>query len=269
MKYIASKSVTQEILQKYNIVAKKKYGQNFIIDPNIIHNIVKSANIDKDTCVIEIGPGIGALTQIISMSAKKVLCYEIDERFFSVYETYLNANNIEFQCCDFLSIDIYKVIEQCKAQYQKVIVVANLPYYITTAIIEKIILSNSNIDAMVIMVQKEFALKMTGQHRNPLSIILESMSDVSYEFTVPKQVFLPAPHVDSAIIKIQKRKDVDLKLYQLVKTAFTQRRKTIFNNLKTVYPNIEEMLEKCQIEKHKRSEQLELIDFLRLTEQIS
>lgn len=266
MKDIATRTTTSYILEKYNLQALKKYGQNFLIDSNIINNIVSCGNIDSKTCVIEIGPGIGALTQVLARHTGKVKCYEIDERFKEVYKEFLNLDSIEIRFQDFLTVDIEGEVQELRKEYAKVCLVANLPYYITTQIIEKVIVSDCHIDTMVVMVQKEVAKKFISKYRSPLLFMIEDVGNITYEFTVSKNVFLPAPRVDSAILKIKKQKNIDKDLYDVIQAAFTQRRKTIYNNLKSKYPDIEKALKKCGIEKNKRCEELTLDDFKALTE---
>lgn len=268
MKDIASRSTTSYILEKYHLQARKKYGQNFLVDSNIIDNIITCGEIDETTCVIEIGPGIGALTQVLARHAKKVKCYEIDTQFKRVYDDFLKIDNVEIVFQDFLTVDIKEEIQKLKQSYSKVCVVANLPYYITTQIIEKIVLSNCAIDTMVVMVQKEVAKKYTSDYKSPLLLMIEDMGTISYAFTVNKSVFLPAPRVDSAILKITKDKDIDMALFEVLQVAFKQRRKTIYNNLREVYPTAEKILEASGIQKNKRSEELQLIDFKALTKNI-
>jgi 16S rRNA (adenine1518-N6/adenine1519-N6)-dimethyltransferase len=268
MKDIASPSTTSYILEKYHLQASKKYGQNFLIDSNIIHNIVASGHIDKETCVIEIGPGIGALTQVLGRYAKKVQAYEIDKRFKPVYEEFLEEEHISIIFQDFLQIDIKTEIDKLKKEYKKVCIIANLPYYITSQIIEKIILSDSNFDTMVVMVQKEVAKKFTSEYKNPLLFMIADIGSITYEFSVSKQVFKPMPHVDSAILKIVKERSIDIHLYQVLQTAFNQRRKTLYNNLKIKYPDIEKVLTTLGIDIKKRSEQLTLTDFKNITKQL-
>lgn len=261
MKDIATISTTKYILDKYNLNALKKYGQNFLIDVNVVNKIISQANIDKETAVIEVGPGIGALTQILSRAAGKVISFEIDERFKPVYQEFLTAENIEIIFGDFMKQELTTLVAELKKTYNQVYLVANLPYYITTAIIEKVILSNCGIEQLIVMVQKEVAVKMTSEYKNPLLLMIEDMGTIEYLFTVNKNVFLPMPHVDSAIMKIKISKNPDIKLYELLNVCFKQRRKTIYNNLKQKYNNASEVLEKCNIELKKRSEELELIDF--------
>ena len=268
MKDIATLSTTKYILDKYNLNALKKYGQNFLIDINVVNKIIKETRIDKDVAVIEVGPGIGALTQMLSCYGGKVISFEIDERFKPVYDEFLTADNLEIIFGDFMKQEISKIVADLKKTYQKVYLVANVPYYITTAIIEKVILSDCNIDQLIVMVQKEVALKMTSDYKNPLLLMIKDMGKVEYLFTVNKNVFLPAPHVDSAIIKIVLTKKPNLKLYEILNVCFKQRRKTIYNNLKKEYSNALEILEKCEIDTKKRSEELSLNDFKNITDMI-
>ncbi|WP_455682779.1 16S rRNA (adenine(1518)-N(6)/adenine(1519)-N(6))-dimethyltransferase RsmA [Thomasclavelia sp.] len=268
MKDIATLSTTKYILEKYNLNALKKFGQNFLIDTNIVNKIINQTHIDKNTAVIEVGPGIGALTQILGRSAGKVISFEIDERFKPVYNEFLDKNNIDIIFGDFMKQDIKIIVDQLRQDYQKVYLVANLPYYITTEIIEKVILNDSKIDELIIMIQKENALKMVSDYKNPLLLMIEDIGSIEYLFTVNKNVFIPAPHVDSAIIKIKIDKNPDLKLYETLKLCFKQRRKTILNNLKQKYNNAEEILIHCNIETRKRSEELSLEDFKHITDRI-
>ncbi len=264
MKEIATIKTTEYILEKYNLRALKKFGQNFLIDSNIVEKIVSSERIDEETCVIEIGPGIGAMTQILQRSAGKVVCFEIDERFKDVYQEFLNFDNVEINFTDFLTVDIAVKIEELKQNYSRVLIVANIPYYITTKIIEKVIESGARVDAMVLMVQKEVALKFTSKYKNPIIMMVDYLGKSEYLFTVSKNVFIPKPRVDSAILKITIEKEPNNKLLQLLEVCFKQRRKTIYNNLKQEYPDAREILEKSQIAENMRSEQLKIGDYLRI-----
>ena len=260
MRDIATKTTTSYILEKYHLQALKKLGQNFLIDKNIIEKIIASSNIDKFTAVIEIGPGIGAMTQQLMKHAGLVQCYEIDERLKPVYNDFLNYENVSITFQDFLTINLKEIVTQLKLDYEKVMIVANVPYYITTNIIEKVIIEKAPIDSMVIMIQKEVAEKLISDYKNPLTLTLQDIGQVSYEFSVSKHVFIPRPHIDSAVVKIQFYSTYDEQLYQLLKDAFKQRRKTIYNNLKH-YPNIKDILTISNIPFNKRSEELTLRDF--------
>lgn len=260
MKNIATIQTTKYILDKYHLNALKKYGQNFLIDINIVEKIVDQANINDETLVIEVGPGIGALTQILAKYAKKVISYEIDERFKPVHEEFLDCDNIEIKYENFLDSDL----SNFDGTYQKVVLVANLPYYITSDILEHVTSSDSLISEMYVMVQKEVASKFTSEYKSPLSLLIEDRGYSEYLFTVSKNVFIPAPHVDSAILKIVFSKEYNPKLHSLLKDSFTQKRKTIYNNLKE-YPNIIDILDKCSIDKSKRAQELTIEDYRNIT----
>lgn len=269
MKDVSKKSNTMYLLEKYGLSASKKFGQNFLIDTNVIKRIVESAKLDKDTCVIEIGPGIGALTEYLSYSAAKVRCYEIDERLKGVLaESLSQCDNVEIIFQDFLTVDLNNVISELRKDYKRVCVVTNLPYYITSDIIEKVMSSSCLVDSMTAMVQKEVALKLTDKkNRSPLTLLFDAVGTIEYCFTVSKNVFMPAPHVDSAIIHMTMNQVCDEKLYRVINTAFTQKRKTIYNNLKELFgENTKDILEKCCIDEKKRAEQLGIEEYKRLSE---
>lgn len=264
MKDIATKSTTQYILEKYDLYPKKKFGQNFLIDPRIVEKIVRCSSVNENCAVIEVGPGIGALTQVLSRFAGYVRSYEIDTRFKGVYEEFLSKENVEIVFEDFLKVDLSS-LKDLKNKYEKIILVANLPYYITTQIIEKVLTECTVIDEIVVMVQKEVALKYTSDYKSPLTYMIEDMGKIEYMFTVSQNVFIPAPHVDSAILKITVEKEANLNLYKVLNTAFKQRRKTIYNNLKQEYANVLDVLNECQIDQKLRCEQLTLEDYHTIT----
>lgn len=264
MKEIASPSTTQYILDKYDLFPKKKYGQNFLIDKKIIEKIIYHANLNEDCAVIEVGPGIGALTQLLSKKAGYVRSYEIDTRFQPVYQEFFAGLNIDIVFEDFLKVDLTE-LKKLKDQYKRIVLVANLPYYITSQIIEKVVIESDFIDDIIVMVQKEVALKFTGDYKSPLLLAIQDRGMIEYLFTVSKKVFIPSPHVDSAIIKIKLDKDFNKYLYKVCHLSFKQRRKTIYNNLKKEYPHILEILEKCSIDPQSRCEQLNLQDYQNIT----
>lgn len=268
MKEIASPTTTQYILNKYDLFPKKKYGQNFLVDKTIVEKIVAQGQLDVHSAVIEIGPGIGALTQILAKYAGYVRSYEIDPAFLPVYEEFFKNKNIDIIFEDFLKVDLNS-LKEIKNKYQKIVVVANLPYYITSQIIEKVVTESDFIDEMIIMVQKEVALKFTGSYKSPLLLTIQDRGAVEYLFTVSKNVFIPAPHVDSAILKITLNSHFDDKLYHLLKLAFRQRRKTLYNNLKKEYDQILNILERCHIDPQLRCEQLTLQDYKNITSLLS
>jgi len=241
VKAIATLSRTQEILDGYGFHAKKKYGQNFIIDPHIIERIVNAAQVDKETSVIEVGPGIGALSEGLCQKAKEVKAFEIDEDMVKVLKDVLaSQNNFEVVHQDFLKADLSAAIHEMTGH--KVKIVANLPYYITTKLLEKIALAHQGIEEVFVMVQKDVAVKMSTstdlRDRLPLTLFLKSIADVRLCFDVPRTVFMPSPNVDSAMLSIRFHKHSDLGnefgFYQFLKCAFAARRKRLTNNLKSL-----------------------------------
>ncbi len=268
MKDIATKKNTEYLLQKYGMYATKKFGQNFLIDKNIITKIIGTTPINKETCVIEIGPGLGALSEQLSYHAGKVICFEIDTRLKELLKESLgDCKNLEVIFQDFLTVDLETLVNDIKKEYKHVCIVANLPYYITSEILEKVIISNASIDSMHVMVQKEVALKLTdGRLKSPLTYMIDCIGHASYAMSVSKNVFMPAPHIESAILCITKERDYNEILTDILKIAFTQKRKTIANNLKKVFQErTNEILEECHINNKSRPEELSLDDYIRLT----
>ena len=262
----------QEQFEKYGFNLKKMYGQNFIIDENVINNIIEKAQIDKDTLVIEIGPGAGSLTYKLSQTAKNVICYEIDTTLKEILEENVINSNVEIIFNDFLKCNVNKDIK--KYNYSKLYVVANLPYYITTPIITKIIEENIPVNKMVVMVQKEvgnrFKAKPNSKEYNSLSIYLNYYFDVKKILDISKNVFLPKPNVDSIILElISKKEKLYLKdktlFFKLVKDSFKQKRKTIKNNLKNYdLDRISKILEKNSFNLNARAEQLPIDIFVEI-----
>lgn len=267
MKDIAKKTNTLNILKQFNLTATKKYGQNFLIDLNTVQKIVNSTPIDQETGVIEVGPGIGALSEQLAYKAKKVVCFEIDERLKNVLSFTLGEfQNIDIVFQDFLTIDLKKEVNELKKTCHKVCIVANLPYYITSDILEFIIVSNADIESVHVMVQKEVASKLTDQNvKSPLSLMMQSVGTLKIDMNISRNVFMPSPHVDSAILSLYRDKDYNLQLTKLLKTAFTQKRKTIYNNLKPLFKEETlSILEKEGIKKQIRPEELTIDDYMRL-----
>src|SRR5574344_1293670 len=219
-----------------NFNFKKKFGQNFITDENINNKIIKLANIEDDTLVIEIGPGCGSLTYKLCQNAKNVICYEIDETLKEILNENLREfSNFEIIYDDFLKCDVKKDLK--KFDYKKLYVVANLPYYITTPIIMKIIEDKINVDKIVVMVQKEvgdrFKAIPGSKDYNSLSIFLNYYFEVSKIMDVSKNVFMPKPNVDSIVVEFKKRSN-KLKVneeifFKLIRDSFVQKRKTLRN----------------------------------------
>ena len=254
-----------------NFIFKKSFGQNFLNDHNIISNIVRESNILPNSLVIEIGPGSGNLTREIACVAKHVLCYEIDTRLEEILDSNLDEfRNITIIYDDFLSRNICDDIKDF--EYDNIYVVANLPYYITTPIIIKFITDQILVDKLVVMVQKEvgdrFKAVPNTKEYNSLSVYLNYYFDVKKVLDISKNVFLPKPNVDSIVVEFT-RKDNKYELnnpdlfFKLVKDAFTQKRKTIKNNLKNYdLCKVEEVLNKYGFDLTSRAEQLPIEVFV-------
>ena len=262
---------TKQILEKYNIRAKKGYGQNFLINKAILEKIVKAASLTKDDYVIEIGPGLGTLTEFLCINSKKVLCYEIDSDMYSILQyTLKDYSNKDIILGDFLKQDVKKDIEKYLDGSKSVKVVANIPYYITTPIIFKL-LEIDNITEFTFMVQKEMGDRFTGtvntKDYNALSVYMAYFTKTVKAFNVTRANFMPSPNVDSVVLnsKISK-KDLNLKseeeFLKFVKAIFNQRRKTMVNNISSYYKiskaEIEEKLKDININISIRSEALSL-----------
>lgn len=229
-----------KILSEKNMHAKKMYGQNFLLDKNVLKKIVEVSSITKDDIVIEVGPGIGCLTEYLCLNSKRVICYEIDKDMVDILNENLlkNYNNLEIINCDFLKADLssFNNLDNVK-------VVANLPYYITTPIIFKL-LSETNIKQFTFMVQKEVGQRLTGKPNtkdyNALSVAMSFKTDSKIAFSVKPNSFYPAPNVDSVVIVIKTKKsdyeqNFEAKFLKFVQDLFAQRRKTIINNLNGKY----------------------------------
>ena len=252
---------------------KKSLGQNFLQDKNILENIVKVSNIKSNSLVIEIGPGSGNLTKEIAKVADYVLCYEIDNRLEEILDENLyQYNNINIIYDDFLKRDIEEDIKQY--QFNNLYLVANLPYYITTPIIEKIINSNLPFKQLTIMIQKEvgerFNAKPKTKSYNSLTVYLNYYFNIKSEFIVSRNAFVPKPNVDSIVISLIKKdnllylKDKDI-FNKLLRDSFKYKRKTIKNNLKNYDLDIlEKILLKYNYSLSSRAEELPLEVFVEL-----
>ena len=275
MKPIATPSRTKEILEKYDLFAKKNYGQNFLVEVGIVSKIAQAA-VCSDHCVVfEIRPGIGALTQMLSAHAKKVVAFEIDERLPEVLkDTLSDCDNVEVILKDFLEVDLKSFVDEYVKQGYDVVIAANLPYYITTPILFKIFESKADIKQITVMMQKEVADRFTAQTNtkdyNALSVITQYRCDVKSVVKVPKNVFNPKPNVDSAVLQFRfKKTDPSIdetKFFTIVKSCFTQRRKTLLNNLGTLLGKdiAKQVLETAQIEPSRRAESCNMDEFIQI-----
>ncbi|HFI0464329.1 TPA: 16S rRNA (adenine(1518)-N(6)/adenine(1519)-N(6))-dimethyltransferase RsmA [Streptococcus suis] len=266
-------------MRRYDIKMKKSLGQNFLVEPKILEKMIAAGQIDKSTTVVEIGPGIGALTQYLAHYAKAVYAFEIDARFVTILaETLSDYDNVNVIHQDILSVDFASPDYQALQTADRLVVVANLPYYITTPIIMNLIGSSLKFERLVMMMQKEVAQRMTAQvntkQYNSLTLAIQNTMSAEISFIVPKGVFIPQPNVDSAVLTLTRRDQPIVSLpdlhafHEFIQLAFTQRRKTIWNNLRQgldLDPSVlESALEKAQIDKQRRAESLTLEDFERL-----
>ena len=263
----------KELLEKHGFSLKKKFGQNFIVDENIIDAIINKSGVDKNTLVIEIGPGAGSLTYKLALSSGNVLCYEIDTTLKELLQENISeCNNVEIIYKDFLQANVKEDLK--KYDYDKIFVVANLPYYITTPIIVKIIEDDIPVDKLVVMVQKEvgdrFKAVPGSKDYGSLSVFLNYYFDVKKLMDVSCNVFLPKPNVDSIVVEFKKKENLlELKdrelFFKLIRDSFSQKRKTIRNNLKGYNLEVvETVLNKYGYDLTVRAEQLPLEIFVNL-----
>lgn len=283
-KDIATPLRTKEILNKYGFSFKKSLGQNFLIDPNILRNIVSHANLTKNSGAIEIGPGIGALTEHLAREAKKVVAFEIDQRLLPVLEDTLSPyNNVKVVHSDILKADVPAVIAEEMQGIEDIMVVANLPYYVTTPILMKLLNDRLPIRGFVVMMQKEVADRITAKpgtkEYGSLSIAIQYYVCAEVAMVVPKTVFMPQPNVDSAVIRLIRHEEPPVKvidedfLFEVTRASFAQRRKTILNNLQSGLPSgkeykhlIVQALEESGIEPTRRGETLSIQEFGKLAD---
>ena len=263
-----------ELLNKYDFKFKKKYGQNFLKDKNILESIVNKSGVDKDTLVIEIGVGAAALTSYLNKKAKYVVGYEIDNTLKEILHDKLkNSTNTQIIFDDFLNRTIKDDIS--KYNYKKLYVVANLPYYITTPIIEKIINDNVAVDKIVVMVQKEvgdrFNAKVGSKEYNSLTIFLNYYFEIKKLINVSRNSFIPAPNVDSVVIEMKQRekkyyvKNESL-FFKLVRDSFKYKRKNLRNNLNGYnLDRILEVLKKYNLDLNVRAEAITIDIFMEIS----
>lgn len=230
-----------KLLERYNLKAKKHLGQNFLSDQNYINKIVDSASIDKNTAVIEIGPGLGSLTQKLVEKAGFVLCYEIDSDMVNIIKDTIEAPNLVLINQDFLRANVFDDIKEYLGQYEEIILVANLPYYITTAILIKILEDRLPIKKMIVMMQKEVADRLSGNPKtkeyNSLSVLVQYYTNVKRLFEVAPDAFIPRPEVVSTVLELEKKISIETKplneefFLKFNRLIFSSRRKTISNNI--------------------------------------
>lgn len=265
-------------MEKYDVKFKKKFGQNFLKDINVVKKIVRSAEIDGKSLVIEVGPGGGIMTRELSMVADNVLAYEIDEELKEEHDKRLgDRDNITILFQDFLESDIVKDVE--KYDYDKLYFVSNVPYYITTPIILKLIDSGLRFEKIVVMVQKEvgdrFSTKSGNKEYGSITVLLNYFYNIKKEFFVSRKQFVPEPNVDSVIISFSEKSDKlslnDFKFFEkLVRDSFQYKRKTLRNNLKGYdLDKVSIVLEKYGKDLNVRAEALDVEVFVEIANELS
>ena len=281
---IADYSVTRAILERHGFTFKKSFGQNFLTDTNILQKIVDTAEIDKKVNVIEIGPGIGALTEFLAENAAEVMAFEIDDRLVPILaDTLRDFDNVTVVNQDILKVDLAQYIAEFKNPDLPIKVVANLPYYITTPILMHLIESGIPFSEFVVMMQREVADRISAQPNTKaygsLSIAVQYYMTAKVAFVVPRTVFVPAPNVDSAILKMVRRDQPAVAVqdekffFKISKASFVHRRKTLWNNLTSHFGKTEDTkakltaaLEQAELSPSVRGEALSLEEFARLAD---
>ncbi|UJL46473.1 16S rRNA (adenine(1518)-N(6)/adenine(1519)-N(6))-dimethyltransferase RsmA [Virgibacillus sp. NKC19-16] len=280
-KHIATPTRTKEILNKYTFSFKKSLGQNFLVDANILENIIKHAGIDKGTGVIEVGPGIGALTEQLAIHADRVVAFEIDQRLLPILQdTLQDYDNVQIIHQDILEANVQEVISGHFGPEQPIHIVANLPYYITTPILMKLLRERLPVSTLTVMIQKEVADRMAANPNTKsygsLTVAVQYYTQAEVIMNVPKSVFMPQPNVDSSVLRLTIRDEPSVQVtdeeyfFNLVQACFGQRRKTLRNNLiryfKETYDKetITELLEMVNIDGARRGESLDIEEFAAL-----
>lgn len=271
-----TKEQVKKILEQNDIIVKKQYGQNFLLDDNILKNIVKSAELKKDTNVIEIGPGLGFLTNYLQQATTNVLCYEIDEQMVE----HLNELNYNISIIndDFLKRNLNKDFKNIFDNSNNITLVANLPYYITTPILLKVLEETTRIDKMIVMMQTEVAKRLCGKPStkdyNALSVLIQYFTNPRIIFNVSPKSFFPDPNVESSVVMIEKKEEPLLKVENLDfflkfnRNIFAQRRKTLYNNIQKAYNYdkglIKKIIKENNLDESVRSEELDVSQIVKL-----
>lgn len=278
---------TKFIMNKYNIKANKSLGQNFLINEEVVNRIVESSKISNEDLVIEIGPGLGTLTKFLLEKAKKVVCIELDSKMITILKDRFKLyNNLEIRNEDVLKVDLKKIIKEEKKvnEVKNVKIVANLPYYITTPIIMKLLEEELGLESITVMIQKEVAERLISipgdKNTGAITYAVYYYSLGEKIIEVQNNSFIPKPEVISEVIKltIRDKKPVNVKnkelLFKIIKNSFMQRRKTLLNSLKNsnIFSSKDEgvkILKEIGLEENIRAEKLTLQDFANISNKIS
>ena len=282
--YIATPSRTREILQQYGFTFKKSLGQNFLVDQNILNKIVKACDITTTCGVLEIGPGIGALTERLAEKAGKVVAIELDDRLLPIlHEIFKHETHVNIIHGDVLKLNLSALLREHFDRYECVHVAANLPYYVTTPILMKLLEERLQVRNIVVMIQKEVAERMAaapgGKDYGSLSIAVQYYCKPQLITNVPQSVFIPRPNVESAVIRLQVRERPPVKVrdesyfFQMIKAAFAHRRKTLYNNLASRFGKgdkalLASVLKECEILPERRAETLSIEEFALLSNKL-
>lgn len=278
---IGSQAFVNKTLNENNLHAKKKFGQNFLTDQNILNQIVEVSDLDRDTAVIEIGPGLGSLTERLCENAGFVLAYEIDTQLIPIlHKNLARFTNYEVVNEDILKVDINKDISEKLGKFKKIHLVANLPYYITTPIILNLLSQTKKIQKYIMMMQLEVCDRICGKPKtkdyNALSVVIQYRAMAKKVCKVPRSVFIPQPNVDSAVVKLQlyevakyKAKDEQF-FFEFIRECFTQRRKTLINNLSNKYDKnkVLQILKEINLNPAIRSEELTIEQFIYIADRL-
>ncbi|AYB47239.1 16S rRNA (adenine(1518)-N(6)/adenine(1519)-N(6))-dimethyltransferase RsmA [Paenibacillus lautus] len=279
---ISTPKRTKEIISRHGFSFKKSLGQNFLIDQNILYKIVEAAGLDGEKGALEIGPGIGALTEKLAQTAGTVTAVEIDQRLIPILREVLEPyENVRVHHGDVLKVDLHELFRQDFGDVSKVSVVANLPYYVTTPILMKLLEEKLPLENIVVMIQKEVAERMAAapgsKDYGSLSIAVQYYSEPKLVCIVPHTVFIPQPNVESAVIRLAVREQPPVRVederffFEVVQASFAQRRKTIANNLKSRFfpgegrERLEQLLQEAGIDPSRRGETLSIEEYARLS----
>lgn len=276
MDNIGTLANTKALLEKHNLSAKISLGQNFLVDQKVINKIIEHVEASDDCVIIEVGPGLGALTERLLDISKHVVSIEIDKNMVAVLEdNFKDRDNFTLIHEDILNVDLRALVSELKEKYQDVYLIANLPYYITSDILLSVFELDIPFDLIMTMVQTEFGERLVSSHNTksyrPITVIAKTFYKCRLSFNVSKNVFLPKPKITSSIVKMVKKdsKIVDRKHYvDFIQLCFVQKRKTLFNNLRTEFEKdfVEELLKAAKIELNSRPAQLDINDYIRLYE---
>ncbi len=282
MQKIATVEGTKAVISKYPFAFQKKFGQNFLIDPHVLDKIIRSADITKEDCVIEIGPGIGCVTQALLEHAGKVISIEIDDQLIPILtEQFGSEPNFKLIHKDVLKVDLKQLIEE-ESPNKKVKVVANLPYYITTPIIMTLLENELPIESITVMVQKEVADRLASQpgskQYGAITVSVNYFCETYLVANVPRNCFMPRPNVDSAVIQLRIYDEPAVKvgnikqMFKIIKAAFLLRRKTLLNTLAAHADlgidkeKLKQLLDESGVGAQTRGETLSIEEFAKLSD---